>query len=186
MSLVNCHECGREVYDKAPTCPHCGVLRGYGKSEPSKFVKIGGSFIALVLAIGIIAKCSEDPKPEKNSPIPAATPEPVAKQVNKVDQPLKPEMVVTFKDGNLICATREGLEEFMSHALKGEKTKANSMTVENGGGCTMIPPGKKVRLISVEYNNSDSDIALLEMVGAEVKTATEGAWGLSVGAQIVK
>ena len=25
MALINCPECDREVSDKAPTCPHCGV-----------------------------------------------------------------------------------------------------------------------------------------------------------------
>lgn len=185
MALTKCLECSKEISDQAVSCPHCGALRGnpgYGKAQPSKISKIGGGFIVLVFAFGIIAKCSEDPKVEQSTPPQASVPEPVS----KVDQSLKPEMIVTFKDGNLICTTRDGLAQFMAHAVKGEKTKANSMSIENGGGCTMIPPGKRVRLISVEYNDPNSDIALLEMIGAEVKTATEGAWGLSVGAQIVK
>lgn len=35
MALINCPECGREVSDKAPTCPGCGVpIAGHvGQSE---------------------------------------------------------------------------------------------------------------------------------------------------------
>jgi hypothetical protein len=28
MALINCRECGREVSDQAPACPHCGCPIG--------------------------------------------------------------------------------------------------------------------------------------------------------------
>jgi hypothetical protein len=181
MALVKCQECGKEISDQAANCPHCGAPRQASstKKEPSQAEKIQGS-VTLVLIVAAVIWYFWPADRSAHQPAPASKP------ASKVDQSLKPEMVLTFKDGNLICTTRDGLAEFMAHAAKGESTKATAMTIENGGGCTMIPPGKKIRLISVEYNDPESDIALLEMVGAEVKAAAHGAWGLSVGAQVVK
>ena len=25
MALIKCYECGKEISDKAPSCPHCGA-----------------------------------------------------------------------------------------------------------------------------------------------------------------
>lgn len=33
MALINCPECGRQVSDKAPTCPGCGVVIAAQPSE---------------------------------------------------------------------------------------------------------------------------------------------------------
>lgn len=94
---------------------------------------------------------------------------------------LKPEMVVKFQNGTWACLSRDDLEKLLAHGVKGEVTKGKAMSAVNGGTCTYISPGQKVRLISVEYNNPDIDIALVEIVG-EKSHAADGAWALSVGA----
>ena len=45
MSLINCAECGKEISDKAKSCPNCGF--------PLK--KKGGGFAVASLVLGIIA-----------------------------------------------------------------------------------------------------------------------------------
>ena len=36
MALINCPECGKEVSDKATSCPKCGAPTEYGKKETKK------------------------------------------------------------------------------------------------------------------------------------------------------
>ena len=91
---------------------------------------------------------------------------------------IKPEMTVSFIQGTVICLTKDELLELTMHAIKGEATKANSMV-----GCTMLLPSKKVKVLSVEYNNDKtSDIGVMEIVGAESKSSN-GAWAYTTGAK---
>lgn len=92
-------------------------------------------------------------------------------------------MVITFKNGNLACLSKDELHEMMDHGVKNEATKMQAMMVENGGNCMMVSPTKRVKLISVEYNNPEMpDMAVVEFLGEGV-TSLNGAWALSVGAE---
>ncbi len=45
MALIACSECGKEISDKAPSCPHCGVLRtDMGAAEAPTPAPSGGAF----------------------------------------------------------------------------------------------------------------------------------------------
>lgn len=37
MALINCYECGKEISDRAFTCPHCGAL---GEAWAKRFEKL--------------------------------------------------------------------------------------------------------------------------------------------------
>lgn len=74
MALIKCPECGREVSDTAPTCPHCGYQlkksittptyhhhyesrssRLYEKEHDRKYKEmIAGGIIAIIAAIGFL------------------------------------------------------------------------------------------------------------------------------------
>lgn len=98
---------------------------------------------------------------------------------------IKPETVIRFKNGTFACMNRDDLQELLTHAMKGEATKANAMAIENGGSCFQIPPTEKVRVISVDYADPGAQVGLLEVVGATNQSAN-GAWSMSVGAEPVK
>ena len=36
MPLMNCTECGKEISDKAASCPHCGAPTKWGQKETKK------------------------------------------------------------------------------------------------------------------------------------------------------
>ena len=64
MALISCAECGREVSDKAESCPNCGApIAPHERdgSEPQQHVKVtrsGGAWEALgflAIVAGIIA-----------------------------------------------------------------------------------------------------------------------------------
>lgn len=41
MALINCAECGKEVSDRAPICPHCGApIAGKMKNETKQKSKV--------------------------------------------------------------------------------------------------------------------------------------------------
>ena len=45
MALIACSECGKEISDKAPSCPHCGVLRtDMATAEAPTPAPSGGAF----------------------------------------------------------------------------------------------------------------------------------------------
>ena len=60
MALINCPECGKEISDKAPSCPHCGiVLDNHSSHEESNNIQMDKSvkknliirIVLLVLAV---------------------------------------------------------------------------------------------------------------------------------------
>jgi hypothetical protein len=132
----------------------------------------------LILSVGVsIYGCSADVS-TATPPVAAAPAAPV-----EVEHPLKPEMVIVFTKGTIACVTRDDLQEIMEHGAKQEATKMQAMMVENGGPCLMLPPTKRVKIISVEYNNPDiPDLGIVEFVGGDT-TSINGAWALSVGAE---
>ncbi|MFA6904369.1 MAG: zinc ribbon domain-containing protein [Gallionellaceae bacterium] len=49
MALINCNECGKEISDKATTCPHCGaptVNVSQNIADPNACSKCGTHYIA--------------------------------------------------------------------------------------------------------------------------------------------
>ncbi|HME25778.1 MAG TPA: hypothetical protein VKI44_31340 [Acetobacteraceae bacterium] len=95
---------------------------------------------------------------------------------------IKPEMIIRFTKGTIACLSRDHLEEIMIHGVKGEATKMQAMMIDHGGDCLMLSPAKRLKVLSAEYNDPDSDVGILEIVG-EDKTTLKGAWALSLGAE---
>lgn len=72
MALINCPECGKQVSDSAPSCPHCGyVLTQQVDDEPEyvfpkkkrkKISSLGWAviIIIIVLIIGFLKDCGGD------------------------------------------------------------------------------------------------------------------------------
>ena len=46
MALINCNECGREISDKATTCPNCGypLMLHHTKIKKSKYISMRRGF----------------------------------------------------------------------------------------------------------------------------------------------
>ena len=40
MALIECYECGKEISDKAPSCPHCGAPQLVSKNKELKAKKL--------------------------------------------------------------------------------------------------------------------------------------------------
>jgi len=63
MALIDCPECGKQVSDSAPSCPHCGYLITKGEAEPAyvfpkkenKISALGWAGIILVVLLLILA-----------------------------------------------------------------------------------------------------------------------------------
>ena len=97
---------------------------------------------------------------------------------------IKPEMIVRFSEGSLVCLDRDHLQEITQYAIKGQATKVEAMMAENGGDCIMVAPSQKFKVLSAEYNDPNLDIGILEIIG-EGKVKLNGAWSFSVGAEEV-
>ncbi|MBI3529025.1 MAG: hypothetical protein HY067_13780 [Betaproteobacteria bacterium] len=94
---------------------------------------------------------------------------------------IRPGTIIQFKTATPACFSREGLQEYLTYLVRREKAKARAMLFESGGNkCFILPPTKKLKVISAEYNPG-SDVALLQVVGADV-TSAEGTWTLATGA----
>jgi hypothetical protein len=55
MALSPCPECQKDVSDKAPTCPHCGVPLRAGRASRRKLATIAGVVLVAALAAGALA-----------------------------------------------------------------------------------------------------------------------------------
>lgn len=59
MALTKCSECGKEVSNKAKSCPNCGApLNSKEKKKGSLLKKVIGVFIAIVGVLILIGSCS--------------------------------------------------------------------------------------------------------------------------------
>jgi hypothetical protein len=97
------------------------------------------------------------------------------------ERKIRPGMIIHFNTATPACFTREDLQEYLTYLARREKAKAKAMLIESGGNrCITLPTTKKLKVISAEYNPG-SDIALLQVVGANV-TSAEGTWIFSTGA----
>lgn len=98
---------------------------------------------------------------------------------------IKPETLVTFPDSTIACLSREALGAVSVHILKGEKTKAAAYMLSKehpDGQCLMLDSKQKFKVLSVEYNSTDTpDIGIMEIVGT-TSAATDGAWVFTLGA----
>jgi hypothetical protein len=98
---------------------------------------------------------------------------------------IKPEMIVQFSHGTLVCLDRDHLTQIALDTIRGETTKAEGFMIENGGDCVMVSPDQRFKVLSVEYNLPGSDLGILEIIGSN-KIRANGAWAYSVGAKEVK
>jgi len=62
MGMVKCRECGKDVSDKAKSCPHCGVVKPAPESKLGSYLKLG---LGAVLVIAIV-KCVNE-REDRNS-----------------------------------------------------------------------------------------------------------------------
>jgi hypothetical protein len=80
MALIQCRECGKNVSDEAPACPHCGVPMSVAVTpvteQSSKRVTQGASGCLIVIVLGALAIWlagrSNDDRPAAESAAPAA------------------------------------------------------------------------------------------------------------------
>tara|TARA_B100000579_G_scaffold163484_1_gene132739 strand:+ start:231 stop:503 length:273 start_codon:yes stop_codon:yes gene_type:complete len=67
MALIKCEECGKEISDKASTCPSCGSptfayqQAQKGKEENIKVIAFFGGLVVLISLVGAYAiSCSRN------------------------------------------------------------------------------------------------------------------------------
>jgi hypothetical protein len=82
MALIACGECGREVSDKAVSCPHCGAPINRAAAVPVKPQKTNNigcftTFVVIVGALWLLSQCTPDSSrstatSQEASPTPAA------------------------------------------------------------------------------------------------------------------
>jgi hypothetical protein len=136
------------------------MIEQASKEDRSEMIKIGRA--SILLAAGILLVGLSSPGLAEETKI-------------------RPGMLVQFKMATPACFTREGLQEYLTYLARREKAKAKAMLFESGGNkCVTLPPTKKLKVLSVEYNPG-SDVALLQVVGANVTTVA-GSWTFSTGA----
>jgi hypothetical protein len=74
MALIRCPDCGNNVSDSAPTCPHCGRPIAKPKAVKASKPAAGGcgsliiAAIALVVVVSAMSKCSDDSPSPSTSP----------------------------------------------------------------------------------------------------------------------
>ena len=61
MGMVNCRECGKDVSDKAETCPHCGIKKPAPDSKVGNYLKLG---LGALIIFGVV-RCISDQEESK-------------------------------------------------------------------------------------------------------------------------
>lgn len=91
----------------------------------------------------------------------------------------RPEMLVAFPTGTVVCNSLEALDKFAGHAARGERTKMLAMSIANGGPCAALEttPSDRLRILSVHPLRSTTMMAL-EIVPAD-SGMTDGVWTVS-------
>lgn len=54
MALINCKECGKEISDKAKTCPNCGIALNDAVAKEINAAKKVAIFVIAVLGLIVI------------------------------------------------------------------------------------------------------------------------------------
>lgn len=103
----------------------------------------------------------------------------------KAPPTLRPEMLVRFTQGGPACLEPSDLQAMIMYSMRGEETKTRSLMVEHGGGCVMLSPEQRYKVISVDEQNSELGFGLIEVVGEDV-IAGRGAWAFSLGVEEAK
>lgn len=136
------------------------MIERASKENQSRMIKIGRA--TMLVAAGFLLEALSSPDLAEETKI-------------------RPGMIIQFKTATPACFSREGLQEYLTYLARREKAKAKAMLFESGGNkCMTLPPTKKLKVISAEYNPG-SDIAFLQVVGADV-TSAAGSWTFSTGA----
>jgi hypothetical protein len=68
MALIKCTECGKDISNKAKTCPNCGAPLGKVKKKGNCLTKVLGVFIffvGLIFAIGALSNMVSSESSEK-------------------------------------------------------------------------------------------------------------------------
>lgn len=98
----------------------------------------------------------------------------------------RPEDIIVFANSNILCLKQADLQQALTSGLRGEETKLRALVgdLAQGAPCYMVPPNKRLKVLSANYPDNDP-VGLLEVVG-ERTTSASGAWALSVGATVVQ
>ncbi len=198
MAMTTCKECGEKYSGDSLICLHCedptGAVTKKKSTDREKAAIQGfaGLLVIIFLLVGI-ARCSSDDKPAQatqNEAVIPAQASPNDAGTKKILDLLKPEDIVKFPQSNVACITKEGLGQFMEYGLKGENTKLKSMMIDSGSGeaqCMMLSSSLKYRVIHVEYNDPEHpDFGVAEIVGVKIKSASQGAWVMTIFAERAK
>lgn len=95
-----------------------------------------------------------------------------------------PGTIIEFKAKTAACLSRESLQEYKAQTIRGDKKKIQALFFEFGGhGCVMLNPGKKFKVLSVDYNPGSS-VGILEIKAADAE-GNAGSWAFSEGAVTV-
>lgn len=116
-----------------------------------------------------------------------ALPEARAAVAQVTEPAFKPEMLVRFPESSPVCITKEHLAAYLMHGVKGERTKAKALFVDQGAvpaPCMMIRPDAVVRVIGVEYLDAEAGQGLLE-VALRDSITSDGFWTFTAGASPV-
>lgn len=131
--------------------------------KPPKIVMYGIIPIAVTVAIvAIMANTSPGSNAKVPQPLKPA-------QSEKIE--IKPEMIVKVAPGHqvLACLTHDLLNEFVEHATKGEKTKAEALY--NSGVCTALWGNATYKVLSVDYGEA-------EVINTKAN-GSDGVWAIS-------
>lgn len=88
---------------------------------------------------------------------------------------IRPEMIVTVPDRTIACFTIPSLLQMYVHARRGELTKANSLMMDNGGDCQMLPLKSEFKVLSVRHSDEERKAGLVEIIDKGAPGA-HGAW----------
>jgi DNA-directed RNA polymerase subunit RPC12/RpoP len=55
MALIACNECGKEISDKAATCPHCGLKTSFKEASNTTSISQSLKILGIVLVIAFLA-----------------------------------------------------------------------------------------------------------------------------------
>ena len=95
-----------------------------------------------------------------------------------------PGAVIRFTAKTAACLSREDLLEYKAQTAQGDKRKIQALFFEYGGrSCVLLPPDRKFKVISADYNPG-SPVGILEIVAVDA-VANAGTWTFSDAAILV-
>jgi len=95
-----------------------------------------------------------------------------------------PGAVIQFTAKTAACLSREDLLEYKAQTAKGDKRKIQGLFFEHGGhSCVLLPPDRKFKVISADYNPASPE-GILEIIAVDA-VASAGTWAFSDAAVAV-